>query len=344
MYPTDSSVANTKVRQLPLLLTLMMMGAGIVGCNIGPVEDAAIAPQPGTPQQPIPCREVQHEAGVTSICGYPERVVALDPHAMDLLLSLGVQPIGYAEIDVALLHPFSMGAEMTEIKYLGDRITAPPAYLGSRNQPSLETILKLQPDLIVGEGASRFNYETLARLAPTLLLKGVEADQWQQNIQTLAQAFGAEETAQAVITAHNQTIETVRTAIAPAVAQRQGLLLATDGSSFTIFHDQQDYAGSLLRDVGITLIDVEDNSYASLSVEILPELEADFIIVMAASDNTVEAEQQRWQQSPVLRSLPAYQNNQVYFVDYQLWSRIRGPIAAELILNDIQAILLTSND
>jgi len=327
------------LHQLPLLLMFIMTGAGIVGCNIGRVEDAAIAPQPDTPQQTTPCRDVQHEAGVTSICDYPERVVALDPHAMDLLLSLGVQPIGYAEVDVALVRPFSVGTEMTEIKYLGDRITAPPAYIGSRNQPSLEAILKLQPDLIVGEGASRFNYETLARLAPTLLLKGVEADQWQQNIQTLAQAFDAEETAQAVITAHNQTLETVRTAIAPTVAQKQGLLLATDGSSFTVFHDQQDYAGSLLRDVGITLIDVEDTSYASLSVEILPELEADFIIVMAASDNTVEAEQRRWQQSPVLRSLPAYQNNQVYFVDYQLWSRIRGPIAAELILEEVQNLL-----
>jgi iron complex transport system substrate-binding protein len=282
------------------------------------------------------CQTIAHDAGTTTLCGTPKRVVALDPHTMDLLLSLGVQPIGYAEVEVALLESFNLGAPM-QVKYLGDRITEPPTFIGTRNQPSLEAILKLQPDLIVGEDAT--NYDALSRIAPTLLLAGTEADQWQQNIQTLAQAFGTEATAQDIITAYKQKIEAGQAALAPLVTQKQTLLLATDGSSFTAFHDQQDYAGSLLRNLGISLISVGDNRYPNLSLEVLPQLEADIIIVMTSSDNTVEAEQKRWQQSPVLRSLPAYQNNQVYFVDYQLWSRIRGPIAAELIVDEVQEFL-----
>ncbi|WP_289500775.1 hypothetical protein [Gloeocapsopsis sp. IPPAS B-1203] len=46
-----------------------------------------------------------------------------------------------------------------------------------------------------------------------------------------------------------------------------------------------------------------------------------------------------WQQNLILRSLKASQNNQVYFVDYQLWGRIRGPIAAELMIEQIQTLL-----
>ncbi|PIG95259.1 hypothetical protein [Gloeocapsopsis sp. IPPAS B-1203] len=60
---------------------------------------------------------------------------------------------------------------------------------------------------------------------------------------------------------------------------------------------------------------------------------------MTASNNTVDAERERWQQNAVLRSLCAYQNNQVYFVDYQLWSRIRGAIAADLIVDNVQELL-----
>lgn len=283
------------------------------------------------------CRTITHDAGTTPVCGIPERVVALDPHAMDLLLSLGIEPIGYAEVDVALLEPFNLGAPM-QVKYLGDRLTAPPTFIGTRNQPSLEAILKLQPDLIVGEDAT--NYDALSRIAPTLLLKGNEAARWRQNLQTLAQAFDAAATAQAVITAHDQKIAAVRSALAPTITQKQALLLATDGSTFTAFHDQEDYAGNLLRNLGISLITIGDNRYPDLSLEVLPQLDADLVIVMASSNNTAEAERQRWQQNPILRSLPAYQNDQVYFVDYQLWSRIRGPIAAEMIIDQVQAFLM----
>ncbi|MBE9193033.1 iron-siderophore ABC transporter substrate-binding protein [Gloeocapsopsis crepidinum LEGE 06123] len=285
------------------------------------------------------CQTISHDAGTITVCGQPERVVALDPHAMDLLLSLEVQPIGYAEVEVALLKSFNLGAPM-QVKYLGDRMTQSPKFIGTRNQPSLEAILKLQPDLIVGEDAT--NYDALSRIAPTLLLAGTEANRWQKNIQTLAQVFEAQETAQAVIAAHNQKIAAVRATLAPVVAQKRALLLATDGFSFTAFHDKQDYAGNLLRNLGISLIAVGglgDKRYPNLSLEVLPQLEADLIFVMTASNNTVDAERERWQQNAVLRSLCAYQNNQVYFVDYQLWSRIRGAIAADLIVDNVQELL-----
>jgi len=295
------------------------------------------------------CRSVHHDAGITEICGVPQRVVALDPHAMDLLLSLGIQPIGYAEVEVALLEPFNLGAPM-QVKYLGDRLTEPPTYIGTRSQPSLEAILQLKPDLIVGEDVGQFNYEILSRLAPTILLRGSEADQWQRNIQALAKAFSAEDKAQDVIAAHYQNIETVRAELSPMTAQRRTLLLASNGKTFDVFHDEQDYAGSLLRELGISLISVEralnlpaDQEYPSLSLEVLPQLEPDLISVMTSAENTVEAERERWKQNPILRSLPAYQNNQVYFVDYQLWSRIRGAIAAELIIQQVQSFLLEDN-
>jgi iron complex transport system substrate-binding protein len=316
------------------VLSLFVTGIGLGSCHL----QSTVSGADSSNSQTAPCREVVHDRGVVQICETPERVVALDPHAMDLLLSLGVQPIGYAEVEVALVSLFLVGTTMTDIKYLGDRILEPPTYIGSRNQPSLEAILTLQPDLIVGEDAE--NYDALSRIAPTILLRGTEAESWRKNIQTLASVFQAEAMAQAAIANHDQKIEAARATFASRFTQKRVLLVATDGTSFTAFHAPEDYAGSLLRAMGIPLISIGDNQYVHLSVEILPDLEADLIIVMAASNHTVTAERERWAQSPLLRSLPAYQNNQVYIVDYQLWSRIRGPIAAELIMDDLSQYLL----
>ena len=64
---------------------------------------------------------------------------------------------------------------------------------------------------------------------------------------------------------------------------------------------------------------------------------------MASVDSSVEQVRAVWQQNHVLQALPASQAEQVYFVDCQLWSRIEGPISAELILDEVRALLLQSS-
>jgi len=72
-------------------------------------------------------------------------------------------------------------------------------------------------------------------------------------------------------------------------------------------------------------------------LKILPQLDADISIV-TTFDQMPQVEK-IWQQNLILRSLKASQNNQVYFVDYQLWGRIRGPIAAKLMIEQMQVLL-----
>lgn len=331
-----------------LLFFLLSITTGLISSckirNINPSQSSSERTKP----QSVSCREVSHDVGKTTICGIPERIVALDPHGMDLLLSLGVQPIGYAEVDTALVYPFSMGTKMTQIKYFGDRITEPPTYIGTRSQPSLEAIFALKPDLIVAEDTDSSSYSMLSQIAPTILLRGTKANQWQNNLKRLSKVFNSEEIAQNAIDTYRQKIQDARMKLAPIISQKQTLLLSTDGSSFTVFQDQEDYARSLLTDMGFSLITVDDSGfnlvgddgYPNISLEVLPQLDADIIFVMTASDNTVEAERERWAKNPILSSLPAYENNQVYFVDYQLWSRIRGSISAELIIEQVQNLLL----
>ena len=113
-----------------------------------------------------------------------------------------------------------------------------------------------------------------------------------------------------------------------------------------VFADET-FAGALLQDLGFKLVTPEglqaSSSEIPISLETLPQLNSDRIIVMASGKSNVEKIEKVWQQNPILRSLPAFQAGQVYFVDYQLWSRIRGPIATKLIIKQIRSLFLEPN-
>jgi iron complex transport system substrate-binding protein len=96
-----------------------------------------------------------------------------------------------------------------------------------------------------------------------------------------------------------------------------------------------------MEDIGITLVVPESNGsqHDRISLESLPQFPADEIIVAASGRNTPENAEQEWNDSPVLRLLPATREGRVHFVDYQLWSRIRGPIAAELVIEEVRRLL-----
>jgi iron complex transport system substrate-binding protein len=286
------------------------------------------------------CRSIQHRSGVTRICDQAQRVVALDPHALDLLLTLGIQPVGYAEDRRALVGSPNSGEPTVQIKYLGDRVTQPPIHVGTWQTPSLEAILKLKPDLILGRIEPSL-YPPLAKIAPTLPLEPSNQERWQDSLLKLGKALNREVQAQRKIEQHQQRIAIARNKLKPITQTSKLLLVAVSATNQIEVFTDTTYAGGLLKDLGFQLVVPTTNSgEINISLEALPQINADTIIVMASGNSTVEQVQKEWSKNPILQSLPASQAKRVHFVDYQLWSRIEGPIAAELILKQVQELLL----
>ncbi|NJL98642.1 MAG: ABC transporter substrate-binding protein, partial [Synechococcaceae cyanobacterium SM2_3_2] len=125
-----------------LVLTLI----GIPNCSI--------------PAQPVipdgSTRLVQHAMGETFVPEDPQRVVVLDTSALDAVVALGSTPVGTLIYGTL---PAYLGESITEIDIVGDI-----------NQPNLEAIIRLDPDLILG---TRVNvaalYRQLDQIAPTIL-------------------------------------------------------------------------------------------------------------------------------------------------------------------------------
>jgi iron complex transport system substrate-binding protein len=295
------------------------------------------------------CQIISHVWGQTQLCKPVEAIVALDPHALDLLLSLDIQPVGYAEDSRALVGSPQAGQSIAGVKYLGNRLTRPPVHVGTWQSPSLETMLRLKPDLILGGYLDQSQYNTFSKIAPTLLPieQWISSKQWQDNLLTLGKVLDREPKAQQVINTYEQKVTTARTEL-QSIDARKVLLLSMTGLDYIGIFNHETFAGAILEDLGFELIIpkqlIATNGEIVISLETLPQLEPELIIVMASGNSQVDQVKQVWANNSILRSLPAYQNNQVYFVDYQLWSRIQGGIAAELVIAQVREMLLSKNE
>ncbi|MCP9928794.1 iron-siderophore ABC transporter substrate-binding protein [Cyanobium sp. CH-040] len=290
------------------------------------------------------CRDVQHELGTTEICGHPQRIAVLSPHTLDVVLSLGAQPAAYAESKALSVGRFENPGE--QIPYLGNRITTRPVNLGDRKSPSLEKLILLQPDLILGEDwLAGHNYKLLSSIAPTLLFSDYRngIQHWRNTIEGIANALGRDQAIDEVNAELAQEFEATRQSLAPVVEEFPRVLILSVNTAMTDLAIAADSTvGTLLEQIGFELVFPQTtlnagSRWLQSSVEVLPTLEADIAIIIGWHPSeffSPLAELKRnWSKNPLLKNIPAAKENRLFFVDYQLWgSNIRGPITDQLIL------------
>jgi ABC-type Fe3+-hydroxamate transport system substrate-binding protein len=155
--------------------------------NNNTIEPAVAQQQPPSNQ----VRVINHTMGETEITGTPKRVVTLYSVFTGDVRALGVQPVGSVDREWinGWLTPIGLP--------LSDNVTE----LGRAAEPNLETILELQPDLIIGLGGAWGDhdemYEELNDIAPTIILDDQvsnsselnELDVGKSNFMTIADAL-----------------------------------------------------------------------------------------------------------------------------------------------------------
>lgn len=304
---------------------------------------------------PSECRSVQHEMGKTKVCGQPQRIVALGPSMMELLLALEKQPVGYA--DLIGFHRGNFDNPSQQIPLLGNRVTQSLGNVGTSSNPSLEAIARLKPDLILGTEANREQYATLSQIAPTLVLPYGTGDDWQRSLQVVAEVLGHPEQAQNVLQAHNQRLATARQKFSSVTAAHgRVLMLASTLLSQDIRIQLNDNScGALVEKLGFQLVSLPNSKRISVGIsqEALPQLNTDLILILGGNrtvDQTVDARnfeehqlkavKQDWQKNAIAQSLSASKAGRVYFISGYRCLGVPGPIGAELFLNELRRQLL----
>src|SRR5690606_36230670 len=149
---------------------------------------------------------IRHAHGETTITEEPQRVVTVGYTDHDILLALGVVPVGLRNWFGDYPHgvwPWAQDAlgEATPTKLTGEL--------------DFEAIAALDPDLILGlyVGLTEEEYTTLSQIAPTVAQSGDHANYgtpWQEMTRTAGKAVGRAEEAEGLITAVDERIAQAR--------------------------------------------------------------------------------------------------------------------------------------
>lgn len=274
-------------------------------------------------------RTVEHAMGSTEVPAEPERVVVLDSSFLDAALALGITPVGATEAEARAGMPGYLADQVPDVEVVG-----------LTDEPNVEAIAALRPDLILGAKVRHEAlYDRLSEVAPTVFTES-SGTNWKDGFTVTADALGAAEEAEEYLAEYE------------ARADEIGERIGAEGTHLSMvrfllpdeirLYGPETFSGTVLTDVGFDLGDHEWDEYsmAYLSAEQLEMADAD--VIFASSYGGRESQEflsafgaieQIWS------SVPAVAEGRQHWVDDDVWMLGIGPLGAQQILDDLEAVL-----
>lgn len=256
------------------------------GCGAAP--PAPSGPGPATGAFPV---TVEHSLGSTVIAQAPQRVVTLGSSEVDVALALGVVPVA-----IGSFYDFERGVGPWAEDELG--AATPPVF--SSRQLDLEAVAAAAPDLILDVNASGdlADYEKLSRIAPTVSLPvGAPpfAAPWRDTTRLVAQALGLAGDGERLVRETEGYLAGVAAAN-PAFAGRTVTYLDLFGAEVYVGGNDSTVVQTLgelglvpppyVQARGVT------ESTTAISLELLPEVDADAVLAYSIGTTAEEARAQ----------------------------------------------------
>ncbi|OBA04028.1 Fe3+-hydroxamate ABC transporter substrate-binding protein [Paenibacillus polymyxa] len=256
----------------------------------------------------------------------PQRVVTTQ--YLDAMLALGVKPVGAA-------------SHVLEGDYLKGKIDG-IADIG--NPTNVEKVLELQPDLIITtEDTSPKVKEQLEKIAPTVSVSFGGGDVFKQ-LQDVAAVLGKDKEAEQWIANFNQKAEESRKKLAGKFKKDETVTIyMTYGKDVLRVYGARNVGHVIYRSLKLNppeyirqklAKDPKYNFvYDSISMEKLPELSGDRIIMLVYDEATTDGMLKEIEQSALWRNLPAVKNHKVYFIKADPWFTY-SPLAIDQSLDE----------
>jgi iron complex transport system substrate-binding protein len=312
------------------------------GRGAEPEKTAAIAPNPETAgsekkAQPDPLvaairrsrRTIVHLKGELPLELQPEKIAVLDPQFMDHMLALGEQPAGSAMVtDDRSSFPEHI---------IGKLRTVQP--LGTLDEPDLEALRALAPDLIICTEFQMNIYESLTHIAPTIMLE--RNRDWRETLRVIGRIMGKQREAEQVLKQYKHKISGLKAALAARLHGQSVMMIRPRDNSIRLHTCVHRTAAVLYRDLGLypPKLAVDRKRTSSLiSLEGLPELDADHYFVL--TDNKYKAWSDELQTTPTWKSLRAVQHQHIYHAKASTWIAYYGPIAMNQVVDQVAEVFL----
>ena len=278
--------------------------------------------------------EIKHDAGTTRLLKKPEKIVALNWTQAEILLTLGITPVGVTSIQ---------GYR----KWQGDFPPMPDSVteLGTRSEPSLEKIAALHPDLIIG-----YNWRhskilpQLEKIAPTLLYKQYPSssdrefnyfDQMIKIFKSVSKAVDKEKKAEKILMDLNHSLKNAQITIADSDIKHSLVIGKFVGMGLGLrVYGENSMAGCLIKKTGIKQgwsSTLPGRDFTHIELAQLTAVKNSSLLLIGGD----LSEAMTMKKSPVWKLIPAVKENRIYELK-KLWS-FGGPIAAIRMLEAIKS-------
>lgn len=265
---------------------------------------------------------IQHAMGETKVHPSPKRVVILDNGGLDNVLALGIKPVGAPTIVLDMPFPEYLGSQTDGIQNIG-----------SVNEPNLETITQLQPDLILGsKDTHEALYDQLSLIAPTVFVETVGTT-WRENLLLQGKALGIEDKAKELLDNYNNRVADYKNKVNGSEIEVSVIRARTDKVSVYL---KQSFAGSILEELGLARPESQraDDFAMDLNNEAIPELDGDYLIWFTRDvPNIIDT---NFSTNPMWQNLEAVKNEKVYEVSFETWLSGLGVQAANFLIDDVE--------
>ena len=278
-------------------------------------------------------RVIEHAMGKTCVPTNPQRVVTLDTISADTTLALGIKPVGSAK-------PSS--------SYLEDRLES-VRIIGIPQQPSVESILALKPDLILGfTWYHQQIYNQLSQIAPTVIFDYQSGRDTQKIIQLIGLALGKTSTAQEVIDRYYERLNQFKAVMEEQLKQTEVSVVRIQSNSFGLIQ-RGSFPGFILEDAGLPrpqqqqyLEPVPPGNWNHIQINIgkerIPDMDGDVLFVVNSPDYKTDERLNKLKTEPLWLQLNVVRQGRVYEVsNYWLGG---GPIAIDLVIDDLFKYLI----
>lgn len=333
------------IKPLAFMLVFVFILAGCGTSSPAPADNkqgaAPAANNPGTNAASPATKSIQHAMGTTEIKGTPSKIVILEWSYAESLLAVGMQPVGLADIN---------GYK----KWVNAKpeLAANVVDVGTRQEPNLEIIASLKPDLIVTTVArSKTSYDKLKGIAPTIVFdpsseqasKDMYADMI-HSMKTLADIVGKSAEADKVLKDLEKTYEDAKAKLKAAGKEGAEIVLTQAFSNqnaavLRIFTDNSSVV-QIYTKLGLKNVykpeKFESQGFATASVESLPAVQkANLLYVVQNDDNVFE---KQLKDNAVWKGLAFVKENRTYSLGGDMWL-FGGPLSIKNIVDKTVSLL-----
>jgi iron complex transport system substrate-binding protein len=297
----------------------------VAACGGTSNDTAPQAQQPAAEQSDAQFpRTITHDKGTTEIPARPERIVALDNSLVEAVVLL----------DRPLVAGISSYRDQTGFPpYLGDAVKDTKD-VGPLEQPDLEAIAALEPDVIVSATVRHDAlYDELSKIAPTVFVK-TTGPQWRENITFLGEALGAEDKAAEELADYKERAAAVGKAINDNAGNPTiSIVRFLDGP--TRLMAKSSFIGHILSDAGLARPESQnvDKFAVEIGEEQIRQADGDHIFVTSFSGG--QPAKERFLRNPLWGQLEGVKAGNVEDVRDEIWMTSVSVQGAHLVLDDL---------